>query len=216
MTTTPKPIRVLLIDDHFVALAGLRSLLAEHDGFVVVAEATNGASGVKLYEQLKPDLVVMDMKMDTFDGASATGVICRGDSNARVLLFSSYDTEMDVTRARQAGARGYVFKEAGPVAFLKAIECVAQGQEHFPHSNEVGARATVEGALPISGRDLQLLRLLCQGCSNKQIGERMGLQLTTVKDYLKDLMTKLGVSNRHEASFEAVRRGLVRLPERRG
>ncbi|MDX2023871.1 MAG: response regulator transcription factor [Deltaproteobacteria bacterium] len=215
MTNASSPIRVLLVDDHFVAVMGIRMLLAEQGGFEVVGDAASGLAGVKLYAELRPDLVLVDMKMDNFDGASTASAIRRTDPNARILMFSSYDAEMDVARARAAGVLGYVFKEAGPVALLKAMEAVARGEESFPHGNELGARATVEGAAPINARDLQLLRLLCLGCSNKEIAEHTGLQLTTIKDYLNELMTKMGVSNRNEASFEAVRRGLVRLPHKK-
>lgn len=210
VTSVKGTTRLMIVDDHFVARFGLRKLLELQGGLEIVADAKGGVEAVNLYRQHKPDVVLMDLRMDGFDGISATAAIRKEDPNARILIVSSYDTELDVKRARQAGAIGFVVKEAGPAQLLEAIAKVVAGEAYLPANlqermDEADTRQT------LSARETQVLRLMVEGMSNKEIAEKTELTPGTVKVYVCHVLAKMQVSNRSEAIFEAVKRGLVKV-----
>lgn len=204
------PLRLMIVDDHFVARFGLRKLLELQGGMEVVAEAKGGVEAVNLFRQHRPDVVLMDLRMDGFDGISATLAIRREHPDARVLMVSSHDTELDVRKALEAGALGFVVKEAGPAHLLEAIANVAEGEPYLPPALAERLEAGAARA-PLSARELQLLKLMVAGLSNKEIAEKTALTSGTVKVYVCHILAKMGVANRSAAIFEAVRRGLVKV-----
>jgi two-component system NarL family response regulator len=210
MSAAEPATRLLIVDDHFVVRFGLRRLLELQPGLEVVAEAKGGVEAVKLYRQHRPDVVLMDLRMDGFDGLSATQAICKEEPSARVLVVSSFDTELDVQRARQAGAVGFVVKEGGPAQLLEAIAAVVAGRSYLPAN--LAARLEESAARPaLSPREMQLLQLMVDGLSNRKIAERTKLTHGTVKVYVCHLLAKLNVANRSAAIFEAVKRGMVKV-----
>ncbi len=202
------PIRVLIADDHFVARFGLRGLVSDQPDMEVVGEAKTGAEAVTLYRQIRPDVVLMDIRMPDLDGIQATLAISRDDAGARILIVSSYDTEADVQKVHAAGAAGYVMKEAEPDELLQAIRTVAGGGRHVPPA--IAARLAV-GATQIqpSPRDLEIVQLIGDGLSNKQIAEKLDLTAGTVRIYVSQILGRLGAANRAEAVTIALRRGLI-------
>jgi len=192
------------VDDHFVARFGLRRLLELQAGFRVVAEASNGVDAVTAFRKHQPDLVLMDLRMNGLDGASTTQAIRRENSQVRILVMSSYSTPGDVMRVRRAGANGFVEKESAATKILFAISQVVSGVDVFDEAS------AVEPALPMNARQIQVLRMLVDGCSNEDISEKTQLTVGTVRSYVAQVLAKMNVSNRPEAIFEAVRRGFAR------
>lgn len=203
-----KRLRILIVDDHFVARFGLRGLLEAQPDLEVVAEAQDGSQALALYAEHRPDLVLMDSRMPGMDGAAATQAIRAAHPDARVLVLSSFDTEADVRRALTAGAAGYVMKEAEPAELLGALRAVAAGRTHVPES----IARTLAQAEParLSDREIKMLELIALGLSNREIAGHVGLTAGSVRIYASQLFEKLGVKSRGEAVAVALQRGLIR------
>jgi two-component system NarL family response regulator len=210
--TESKKIRVLVADDHFVARFGLKGLLGDQPDLEVVGEAKSGAEAVTLARQSRPDVVLMDLRMPGLDGVQATAAILREDPKARVLIVSSYDTEADVLRVNEAGAAGYIMKEAEPEELLRAIRAVAAGGRYLPPNIQARLEEGAEHG-KLNARDLRILQHIGEGLSNKEIAEKMSLTAGTVRIYVSNILARLGVANRAEAVSLAIRRGLIRPPE---
>jgi DNA-binding NarL/FixJ family response regulator len=202
-------IRVLVVEDHMVARMGLNTLIDNEEGMCVIGEAKAGAEGVEKAFALRPDVVVMDLRMPGVDGIAATDLIVKQDPNIKVLVFSSFDAESDVVRARDAGASGYILKNSEGDELLHAIREVHAGRRYFPEGIaerlEMGDQMTALGT-----RDQQLLEYLVRGLNNPEIAKVSGLTRGTVRIYLTRLFGKLQVSNRTEAVTAAFQMGLVR------
>jgi two-component system NarL family response regulator len=210
----PRKIRVLIADDHFVARFGLKGLMEDQGDIEVVGEAKTGAEAVTLARQYKPDVVLMDLRMPGLDGVQATAAVLREDPKARVLIVSSYDTEADVLRVNEAGAAGYVMKEAEPDEILKAVRAVAAGGKYLPANIQARLDEGAEHG-KLNARDLRILQHIGEGLSNKEIAEKMGLTAGTVRIYVSNILARLGVSNRAEAVSLALARGLIRQTDTR-
>jgi two-component system, NarL family, response regulator len=202
-------IRILIIDDHFVARFGLRGLLESQPDMEVIGEAHDGSQALAAYLEHKPDLVLMDSRMPQMDGSAATAVIRKTAPDARILMLSSFDTEAEIQRALDAGASGYIMKEAEPTELLVAIRAVAAGKGYLP--------GTVEKALErgrdmakLSERELKMLEFIAQGMSNREIAAQIALTPGSVRIYVSNLFEKMGVGNRSEAISVALQRGLIR------
>jgi DNA-binding NarL/FixJ family response regulator len=199
----------MVVDDHFVARFGLRRFLELDARYQVVGEASNGTEAVSLFRKCQPDLILMDLRMNGLDGASATQAIRRESANVRILIMSSYNTPSDVLRARRAGANGFVEKEAGATKILHAVDQVAAGSEHFDE------QPVDDKTQAMNSRQVQVLRMLVDGCSNEEIAAKTQLTVGTVRSYVGQVLVKMNVANRAEAIFEGVRRGIARpLPRR--
>lgn len=205
--STNARIRVLIADDHPVARRGLVALLADDAGFEVIGEARTGAEAIAKHRRTAPDVVVMDLRMPELDGVEATYAIANGRPPGKVLVLSSYDTEGDLQRARQAGAKGYLPKESDPDEVLDAIRKVAAGGTYLPNHLQQRLVDAAWGDLKI--RDLKLLALMQAGQSNREIASALGLTEGTVRVYLTGLFVRLGVKNRTEAVSVAITSGLV-------
>ncbi|MFK0004000.1 response regulator [Paenarthrobacter sp. NPDC090522] len=213
-------IRVLLVDDHPVVRAGLRAMLADFPGVSVVAEASDGAAALVELRRLAAleepvDLVLMDLQMGTgMDGVTATGKIKAGEGGTPpppVLILTTYDTDADILAAVEAGASGYMLKDAPPEQILQAVSQAAAGQTAL--APEVAARlmGRIRNPSPaLSAREVQLLELLATGMGNRAIAKQLFISEATVKTHLVHIYSKLGVDNRTAAIAVATQQRIIR------
>ncbi len=208
-----EPIRVLIADDHPVVRTGLEGMLAGQPDFQVVGEATNGRQAVEQAAQLVPDVVLMDLRMPELDGVAATTELRRRQPKIQVLVLTTFDSDADILRAIEAGATGYLLKDAPREDLFRAIHAAAKGQSFLTPA--VAARlmgrmrAPAEEAL--TAREIQVLTMVSQGASNKEIGRQLHVSEATVKTHLIHIFEKLGVSDRTQAVTVALQRGIVHL-----
>ena len=208
--TSAQSVRVLLVDDHPVLRAGLSAVLSAEVGLAVCGEAGDGEDAVVQFERLRPDVTLMDLQMPILDGAAAIGRIREKDSDACIIVLTTFDTDEDVERALRAGARGYILKDASAEELVGTIREVHAGRRRVAPT--VVERLTERGMrVPLTFRELTVLRLLSNGKTNKEIAAILSIAEATVKVHLSHLFHKLGVSSRTEALAEATRRGLVRI-----
>ena len=209
------PIRVLVVDDHEIVREGLATLLSEEAGMVVVGQAANGAEAVILAETLQPDVVLMDLVMPEMDGIEATRAILRSNSACRVLVLTSYVDDQQVRAAIEAGAMGYLMKDVLKADLLRAIQTASQGKPTLhPEAQQVLMRQVATSAAPLqhqtlTPRERDILRLIAQGHSNKEIAAELHLTGGTVKGYVSAILAKLDVADRTQAALYAIKHGLV-------
>jgi NarL family two-component system response regulator LiaR len=214
------PIRILIADDHPVVRRGLKVLLGTEPGLEVVGEAATGVEAVDLASQLAPDLILMDLVMPGVDGAEATRRILAADSEARVLVLTSYGSDNRLFPALQAGALGFLLKDATGEELLGAVRRVAGGQSSL--SPEIARRLVREVAQEPAGdrpescltpRETDVLRSLAHGRSNDEIAEDLRISSATVRTHVSSILAKLGLSRRTQAVLYALRHGLVNLSD---
>jgi two-component system NarL family response regulator len=203
-------IRVLIADDHVTVTAGLASIIGLQSDMEVVAEAANGREAVELWRQHRPDLTLLDLRMPVLDGVGAIDAIRLQDDSARTIVLTTFDTDNEIYRAIKAGAKGYVLKDARREELLDCIRRVSRGEICIPPSLLQKLAAGVSSET-LTGRELDVLSLLAQGKSNKEIGANLYISETTVKAHLRSIFAKLNVLSRTEAIAAASRRGLVQL-----
>jgi DNA-binding NarL/FixJ family response regulator len=203
-------IRILLADDHSVVRMGLAALISTEPGFAVVGQAADGAEAVAMYRNLRPDVVLMDLLMPNLTGTQALAAIRGEFPDARVLILSTSDGDDDVFRALHAGAAGYILKSSPGEALIPAIRAVAGGGRWIPP--EV-ARCLADRSLreELSMREIQVIRELASGGSNKEIAMALGITENTVKAHLKSILAKLPARDRTEAVTVALQRGIIHL-----
>jgi len=201
---------VLVADDHAVVRAGLTAILESAADIRVVAEAANGEQAVELYELHRPDVVVLDLRMPVLDGLGALARLRREYPTVKVILLTTYDDEEDIYRGLEAGASGYLLKDAAPADLVDSIRKVQKGRKAI--SPPVAERLATRLAVPeLSEREREVLELLAAGKINKQIAKTLGIADGTVKVHVANILAKLGAQGRSEAVAVAVRRGLVRI-----
>ena len=214
----PEPIRVLIADDHTIVRSGVNLLLSSEPDIQVVGEATDGNSAVELAQQLKPDVVLMDIGMPELDGFEATRRIRERVPEAKVLVLTMHRSDEYLFQMLEAGAQGYVLKGAETGELINAVRTVARGEVFLYPSM---ARRLVQqflrqaGADPpqrprLTPREKQILNLVAEGYSSKEIAERLVVSPSTVHSHRTNLMQKLGLSTRHELVQYARRQGLIR------
>lgn len=208
--TIAPPIRILIADDHVTVLEGLSAIIGRQPDMAVVAEAANGAEAVQLWQQHQPDVALLDIRMPEVDGVEAIHRIRHLEPKARVLVLTTFDTDTDVMRAIGAGAQGFLLKDAPREELLAAIRTVHRGGTAIPPAL-VGKLAAGISSEVLTGRELEVLTLLAQGRSNKEIGARLFISESTVKTHLRSIFAKLDVLSRTEAIAVATRRGLVSI-----
>jgi DNA-binding NarL/FixJ family response regulator len=206
------PIRVLVADDHSVVRRGLRGFLELNDDFELVGEASNGEEAVQMAQQLKPDVVLMDILMPRMDGIQATAAIRQSLPDTEVIALTSVLEDASVVGAVRAGAIGYLLKDTEDDELCRAIKAAAAGQVQL--SPQAAARLMREVRTPespeaLSERETEVLRLVAQGYSNKDIAEALTLSDKTVKTHVSRILGKLGLPSRTQAALYAVRIGLV-------
>ncbi len=205
-------IRVLLVDDHPVVRTGVRGMLAAEPDIEVVGEASSGAEAIARAAELRPDVVLMDLRMPDLDGVVATGRILAGNADIRVVVLTTYETDADILRAVEAGAAGYLLKDASPDELSRAIRAAARGETVL--APPVAARLVRSvrhpvTSTPLSAREIEVLRLVGKGLTNAEIGRRLYIGEATVKTHLLRSFTKLGVSDRTAAVTTALARGIL-------
>ncbi len=212
---TASPIRVLIVDDHEIVREGLETLLAEEDTIKVVGQAVNGAEAVDLAANLRPDVILMDLVMPELDGIEATRRIRRTGGASQILVLTSFADDQKVREAIEAGAIGYLLKDILKADLLRAIQTAAQGKPtlHPEAQSYLMRQVTVPSpSLPkpnLTERELDVLRLIAQGQSNKEIAATLHLTEGTIKGYVSAILAKLGVADRTQAALYAVKHGLV-------
>jgi two-component system, NarL family, response regulator len=203
-------IRVLIADDHPVVREGLAAILRSEPDIQVVAEATDGAHACALYGQHLPEVVILDLRMPRKDGLQVvTELMSSRRPKPRIIVMTTYETEDDVRRALQAGAKSYLVKGALPEQILETVRRVAAGEALVP--SKIASVFTESLARPeLSPRELHVLRRLAAGDSNKEIGQMLQITEHTVKAHVKSILVKLGATGRTEAIAIAIKRGLIR------
>jgi NarL family two-component system response regulator LiaR len=207
-------IRILVVDDHSVVRQGLRMFLKLDPDFEIVGEAEDGAQAVELARQFQPDVILMDLLMPVMDGIEATAAIRRASPDTEVIALTSVLEDAAVMDAVRAGAIGYLLKDAHADELCRAIRAAAAGQVQLsPKAAERLLREVRVPASPeaLTGREIEVLRLLARGQSNKEIANGLMISEKTVKTHVSNILAKLGVPSRTQAALYAARVGLVDL-----
>jgi DNA-binding NarL/FixJ family response regulator len=210
------PIRLMIVDDHPVVRDGLTGMFANEDGIEVVAEAANGADAVRRARALRPDVILMDLRMPELDGVSAIAALGQEGVGSRVLVLTTYDSDGEVLPAIEAGATGYLLKDAPRAELLRAVRAAAAGQSVL--SPAVASRLLTQVRAPaaegLSERELEVLTLVARGATNRDAAKTLLISEATVKTHLLHIHAKLSVGDRAAAVAEAFNRGLL-TPEKR-
>jgi DNA-binding NarL/FixJ family response regulator len=210
-------IRILVADDNALVREGLQQLLGTVEDLEVVAAAIDGAQAVRMAEAHDPDVVLMDLEMPTADGLEATRAILGGGSHARIVVLTSFSDQERILDALDAGAVGYLLKDAPPEALLRGIRAAARGESPLDPkaaSAVLSARAERRPAQELSDRQLMVLALVAEGKQNKHIARELEISEKTVKAHLTTIFHVLGVTDRTQAALWAERHRIVRRPER--
>jgi DNA-binding NarL/FixJ family response regulator len=208
--------RVLIVDDQTLFRAGLARLLNEDARLDVVGQAADGQEAVKQAARLKPDLVLMDLKMPVMDGIEATRKITEADPNVKVLMLSTFESDGDIIQALRAGASGYVLKDSSAEGIASSIVAVLSGERVMAGAVANRVLAMLTGTTTpkefydgLTNREVEILKLLASGMANKQIAYRLKISEKTVRNHVSNTYEKLGISDRSTAVLYAVRKGLV-------
>ncbi len=213
MPTNSSPrLTVLIVDDHFVVRSGLAASLELDDMIEVVGEAERGEDVVAAYRQLRPRVVLMDLQLPGMSGVEATAALCVIAPAARVLIFSTFARDDEVQAALDAGALGYLQKSASREELLAALYQVSRGGRSLPP--EVARRlAALRLGPAITPREREILARIAAGRANKEIAAEFGVSEDTIKRHVSHILEKLDVNDRAQATAEAIRRGIVKMPE---
>ena len=206
----PDVIRVLIADDHLVVRVGLRSMIDTQPDMKVIAEAANGREAVELFHAHKPDITLMDLRMPVLGGVEATRVIHEEFPDARIIVLTTYDGDENIYRSLRAGARAYLIKDIPRDEFLNDVRAVYNGQYCIPPAVAGRLAQRIPGP-ELSARELEVLELIVEGMSNKEIATALNITQSTVKNHVNSLLTKLRVNDRTQAATTALRRGIVML-----
>jgi DNA-binding NarL/FixJ family response regulator len=208
-------IRILITDDHPVVREGLAGMLVGQPDFDVVGMAADGREAVSLHQELAPDVTLMDLRMPGLDGVSAIQAIKARQSSANILVLTTYDSDADILRAIEAGATGYLLKDAPREELFRAIRAAAAGNSVLAPS--VAARLMSRMGAPaddnLSAREIEVLELVARGNSNKEIGKALHISTATVKTHLIHIYSKLGVADRTAAVTTALEKGIITLAQ---
>jgi two-component system NarL family response regulator len=209
LPTGSRPIRIVLADDHLVYRIGIRSLIGSEPGFNVVGEASDGAEAIELYRQFKPDVLLLDLRMPQKGGIEVVHAIRREFNDARILIVTSYQTEEEIFQVLEAGALGYILKDLGRDALIEAIREVCAGNRWM--SSAIRRQFADRGLRqPLTSREMDVLKLLARGLTNREIAHVFRISANTVKNHVNSLLTKLEVADRTEAVSFCLSRGLIR------
>jgi DNA-binding NarL/FixJ family response regulator len=210
LTQSTKPIRILVVDDHFMVRMGLSASLNAEPDMEVVAEVGNGQAALEAYSQHRPNLVLMDVRLPGMSGAETTAALLRSFPGAYVLMLSTHSGEEEIYRAMQAGARGYLLKSVLREDLLRAIREVHAGKRHLDPivASHLAERVSHRS---LTSRELEVLRMVAKGWGNKEIANALNIAEITVKLHVSHVLEKLNVKDRTEAATAAVQRGIISL-----
>lgn len=203
-------IRILIAEDHLIARVGVKTIINMQPDMTVVAEAANGTQAVELHRKHQPDITLMDVRMPGLSGVEAAVEIRKDSPDARIIALSTYGGDEDIRRALHAGVRGYLTKDVLHDELIRAIHAVNAGETYLPAT--VSA-ALETGSLPadLTAREMDVLALIVKGHGNKQIAYDLGIAEHTVKNHVKNILSKLNVADRTQAATEAIQRGIIHL-----
>jgi len=217
-----EPVKVLVVDDHALFRRGIVTVLANQENISVVGEANNGLEAIEKAAELAPDVIVMDLNMPQCNGLEATQVLQARMPQINILVLTVSENEADLFRAIKFGATGYILKNTEPEELVQAIAHIAQGgviispvmaakllTEFKGSATGVKAKAAVDEEAALSPREDEVLRLVAQGATNKEIADSLFISENTVKTHLRNIMDKLHLANRSQAAAYAVKRGLA-------
>ncbi len=219
---TQTPIQVLIVDDHGIVRKGTRALLDRIPDFVVVGEASNGKEAVAQAKALQPDVILMDLMMPEMDGIEAIGLITASQPDCRILALTSFAADDKLFPAIKAGALGYMLKDADPEDLIQAIHQVYRGE---PSLNPSMARKVLQelgrpakpaptpspGPDPLTERELEVLQLVAKGLTNQQMADQLSVAEVTIRTHVSNILSKLHLANRVQATLYALREGLTTL-----
>jgi DNA-binding NarL/FixJ family response regulator len=203
-------IRILVAEDHLVARVGVTTIVNMQPDMEVVAEASNGQQAVELYRSYRPDVALLDLRMPVMGGVQAAQLIRAEFPHARMVALTTYGGDEDIRRALAAGVSAYLTKDVLHDELLKAIRAVHAGQTFLP----AAVAASLAAQLPrpdLSAREVQVLELIVRGQANKQIAYSLNIAEHTVKNHVKNILSKLGVQDRTQAATAAIQRGIIHL-----
>jgi two-component system NarL family response regulator len=203
-------IRILVAEDHLVARVGVSAIVNMQPDMIVVAEAINGQQALEMYREYRPDIALLDLRMPGMGGAEAAAAIRAEFPRARMIALTTYGGDEDIRRALAAGVQAYLTKDVLHDELLNAIRAVHQGQHYLPPA--VAAALAAQAPRPdLSAREVQVLELIVRGLANKQIGYTLNIAEHTVKNHVKNILSKLGVQDRTQAATTAIQRGIIHL-----
>ncbi|NJL88275.1 MAG: response regulator transcription factor [Leptolyngbyaceae cyanobacterium SM1_1_3] len=206
----PSLIRILIVDDHPIVRNGLALMVKYESGMKTVAEASSGTEAIAQFHQHQPDVTLMDLRLGDTNGVEVIATIRQDFPKAHIIILTTYDTDEDIYRGLQAGAKGYILKDAPLDELLKAIHTVHAGRQYIPP--EVGAKLAERLSRPqLSERERDVLQLMAQGKSNQKVAKSLHIAENTVKYHVNNILSKLGVSDRTQAVLLALKRGIANL-----
>lgn len=213
-----KAIRVLIVDDHTVVRDGLTAIMGRQKEFVVVGEAEDGLQAVEAARDLRPDVILMDLRMPVLDGVEAMRRIRAEDPDVKFIVVTTYDSDEYVFDAIEAGAKGYLLKDASRKELFEAVRAVHRGESLIEPGVAAKvldrfvelSRQTPESA-GLSEREIEVLRLIAKGAANKQIAVALTLSESTIKTHVANIFHKLDVNGRTEAVTQAIQKGIINL-----
>ncbi len=218
MTNDTPIVQVLIVEDHVIVRKGIRALLAETEDIRVIGEANDGIEAVRLADELKPDVILMDLLMPNMDGIEATRQITLKHPSIRVLVVTSFVGDEKIYPAIKAGALGYLLKDSEPSELIRAIHKVYRGE---PSLHPVIARMMMKEILeppvvkptpdPLTAREVEVLHLLAKGLSNEEIADQLVISEVTVRTHISHLLAKLHLANRVQATLYALREGITSI-----
>lgn len=210
MSTSPRPISVLVVDDHPLLRAGLTEAISSQGDMCVVGEATNGREAVDAYGRLRPDVTIMDIAMPELNGVEALHEIRREHHSARVVMLTTYKGDAQILRAVQGGAAGFLLKSTLRKDLLDTVRGVHLGQRRIPPEIAMEL-AQHMGQGPLSSREMEVLNHAANGQSNRRIAERLSISEETVKAHMKNVLAKLAANDRTHAVTIALKRGIISI-----
>jgi len=217
---TDQIIKILIVDDHAVVRKGIRALLATETDIEVIGEAKDGSQAVQLYDDLKPDLLLLDLLMPKMSGVEVIESLKKIYPDARILVLTSFAADDQVFPAIKAGALGYLLKDSDPEDLVKAIHQVYQGESFL---SPTVARKVLEEVFqptekplspdPLTKREIEVLQVVAKGKSNREIAEVLNISETTVRTHVSNILAKLHLASRTEAALYALKEGVAKLEE---